>query len=103
MSIRTWTFAEDEGGTTVVEADMENLVLHLYSGPDCDRTTTERHIRFVATDDPERDGEQESTGPMRWDTSIRYALKPDDAFIDYLFFELGSTLYCHPLLTQPED
>lgn len=104
---RTWTFAEDEGGATVLEANDHYLTAARYSGPDCDGTTSERHYEFVQrADDCEfPDGTYDNRGYARGESDAVYVLcdNPQRAFDDWLDIELGSMLRAHYLTGQPDD
>ena len=102
---RIWTFAEDEGGATVIEASDEYLTIDRYSGPDCDLTTNETHYVFVAraSDSEWPDGTTVRTGPYRNDVTEYLADDPQRAYDDFLDAELGGLLRAHYLTGQPTD
>lgn len=101
---QTWTFSEDEGGSTEVSADERHLTIDRHSGPDCDGTTTEQHLAFVLrpADSEWPDGTFVRTGPYREDVTEVLADNPQRAFDDYLDAELGGLLRSRYLIGQSD-
>lgn len=103
---RTWVFAEDEGGATVVTVNDQHLTVDVHTGPDCDGTTTVQHLEFTQWT-------TESGWPVgTWDNSTRrrqsdpiyvLATDPQDAYDEWVDRQLGSYLRSRYLQSQPTD
>lgn len=101
---RTWTFAEEEGGTTSITVNDEHLTVDVFTGPDCDGTRSETHYVFVqrAEDYPYPSGTTSRTG-NRWedDTEV-HCDDPQAAFSPWVAKQLGWALMGRWLTGQPE-
>lgn len=106
---QTWTFREDEGGTTAITFSQDENFVEVTGGPDCDGTTSQRSYFFWAlTDrnaaDPQTPGVYYRNPAYPRETVFDvYVQNPDSASYDFAQDELGAALMSNKgLLSAPE-
>lgn len=103
--IQTWTFREDEGGTTVISYNDQEATVSRSSGPDCDGTQTYEDWAFLPASEgpaefPEGTWHRVPRSNMEYNV---YVSDPDAAAFDFVRDQLGWALITgrYPL-TAPE-
>lgn len=100
---RTWSFAEDEGGTTTITVSAAHLTVQRTTGPDCDGYGTDMTYSFVQRT-PEHDWTNGTHVRVERDFHRTDVLADDprEAWHNYVTAELGHYLATRWLTGQPE-
>lgn len=102
---KTWTFREDEGGTTTISYDVDENSVYHSTGPDCDGTRTERTIYFIPAT-PRSPFHSLDVWYRRDNSRTEFNVfteNPDNAAADRAIHELGWALFTDKeLLSQPD-
>lgn len=104
---RTWTFAEDEGGTTEISVSAAHLTVDRSTGPDCDGWSTAVTYTFTQrpADSEWSDGTHVAEAPASRSHVREISVLSDDpreAWHNYVTGELGHYLATRWLTSQPE-